>query len=93
MFQSRDHAKKFVDNMNSKNPNKRFTFEKEDQNSFSLLDITIIRDTEKKAFETSVNRKSTFSGIFTNFKSFIPMTYKIGKKLDVISLFFNMFFL
>ena len=60
--------------MNKKHPNIRFIFEVEDQNSFSFLDIKIIRNTEKKAFETSVYRKSTFSGVFTNFKSFIPMT-------------------
>ena len=59
--------------MNTKHPNVRFKFEIEKQNSFSFLDINIIRNTEKKAFETSAYRKSTFSGIFTNFKSFIPM--------------------
>ena len=74
MFRLRDHVKKFVDYMNKKHPNIRFIFEVEDQNSFSFLDIKIIRNTEKKAFETSVYRKSTFSGAFTNFKSFIPMT-------------------
>ena len=63
--------------MNTKHPNIHFTFEKEDQSSFSFLDIKIIRNTEKKHFETSVYRKSTFSGVFTNFKSFIPRTYKI----------------
>ena len=71
MFQSRDHVKKFVDYM--KHPNIRFTFEIQDQNSFSFLDIKIIRNTEKKAFETSVFRKGTFIGVFTNFKSFIPI--------------------
>ena len=51
----------------------------EDQNSFSFLGIKLyVRNTEKKAFETSVYRKSTFSGIFTNFKCFIPMIYKTG---------------
>ena len=74
MFQSRDHAKKFVDYMNTKHPNIRFTFEIKYQNSFSFSDIKIIRNTEKKSFETSVYRKSTFSGVFTNFKSFICMT-------------------
>ena len=59
--------------MNTKHPN----FEIEDQNSFSFLDINIIRNTEKKSSETSVYGKSTFSGVFANFKSFIPMTYKI----------------
>ena len=47
----------------------------EDQNSFSFLDMKITRNTEEKASETSVYRKSTFSGVFTNLKSFIPMTY------------------
>ena len=74
MFQSRNHIKKFVDYTNTKHLNIRFTFEIEDQNSFSFYDTKIIRNTEKKAFETSVYRKRTFSGVFTNFKSFISMT-------------------
>ena len=49
--------------MNTKHSNIRFTFEIEDQNSFSFLDIKIIRNTEKKALETSVYRKSTLSGV------------------------------
>ena len=76
MFRSRDHVKKFVDYVNTKHPNIRFTFEIEDQNSFSFLDRKIIKNTEKKAFEISVYRKSTFSGVFTNFKSFIPMLFR-----------------
>ena len=78
MFQSRDYVKKFVDYMNTKHPNISFTFEVEDQNNFSFLDIKIIRNIEKKASDTLVYRKSTFSGVYTNFKSFIPMAYKIG---------------
>ena len=30
------------------------------------------------SFSTSVNRKPTFSGLFTNFDSFIPLSYKTG---------------
>ena len=63
--------------MNTKHANIRFIFEINDQNNFSFLDVKVIRNTEK-AFEASVYRKSTFSGVFTNFKSFIPMTYKTG---------------
>ena len=62
--------------MHAKHPNIRFTFDIEDRNSFSLLDIKIIRNTEKKALETSVYGKSTFNSVFTNFKRFIPMAYK-----------------
>ena len=75
MFQSRDHVKRFVDCMNTKHPNIQFAFKTEVQNSFLSLDIKIIRNT-KKAFGTSVYRKSMFSGVFANFKSFIPMIYK-----------------
>ena len=78
MFQSRNHVKKFVGYMNTKHRNIRFTFEIEDQNSFSFLDMKIIRSTEKKTFETSIYRKSTISDVFTNFKSFILMPYKSG---------------
>ena len=67
----------------------RFTFEIKDQNNFSFLDIKFIRNTEKKAFETSVYRKSTFSGVFTNFKRFIPMTYKFGLLETVLSRSFS----
>ena len=43
-------------------------------NSLSFLDIKIIREGNK--FATSVCRKPTFSGMFTNFGSFIPNSYK-----------------
>ena len=44
------------------------------QNSISFLDIKITRENNK--FMTSVYRKPTFSGVFTNFESFIPKSYK-----------------
>ena len=43
-------------------------------NSLSFLDIKIVRDNNK--FTTSVYRKTTFSGVLTNFESFIPTSYK-----------------
>ena len=49
--------------MNTKHPNIRFEFEMEHQNSFSFLGIKITTNAEKKAFETSVYTKSTFSGV------------------------------
>ena len=70
------------------------------ETEIGLLDVfKIMKYTEKKAVETSDYRKSTFNGTFTNFKSLIPMAYKIGLLeteiglLDVISLFFNILFL
>ena len=43
-------------------------------NLLSFLDIKIIRDNNK--FTTSVYRKPTFSGVLTNFESFVPNSYK-----------------
>ena len=40
------------------------------------LDVNFVRENEK--FATNVYRKKTFIGVYTNFKSFIPETYKIG---------------
>ena len=56
--------------MNTKHPNIKFTFEHEHNNSFSFLYVKICRENNK--LTTSVNRKPTFSGVFTNSKSFIP---------------------
>lgn len=43
-FWSRYHVKNFVDYKNTKHPNIRLTFEQEDQNNFSSLDMKIIRN-------------------------------------------------
>ena len=40
-------------------------------------------------FSTSVFHKPTSTGPFTNFNSFIPMTYKKGLLLSLISRYFN----
>ena len=43
---------------------------------YLFLDINISHENEK--FATNVYRKKTFSGVYTNFKRFIPETYKVG---------------
>ena len=62
--------------MNSKYKNIKFTFETEDSNNFSFLDVKITR--KNKRFVTSIFRRATFSGVYTNYDSFILETYKIG---------------
>ena len=63
-FNSHEQLKKFVEYMNTKHRNIKFTFEQEHNNSFSFLDVKICRENNK--FATSVYRKPTFIGIFTN---------------------------
>ena len=76
LFRSYEHIEKFRAYINYQHPNIKFTSEIEENNCMSFLDIKITR--ELNSFSTSVYRKPTFSGVFTNFDSFIPLSYKTG---------------
>ena len=54
---------------------------------FSFLDVKITRSNNQLI--TSVFRKATFSGVFTNFKSFMPVTYKFGLVHTLLHLSFS----
>ena len=62
--------------MNAKHPTVKFTLEFEENDSFSFLDVKTTR--RNNQLVTSVFRKATFSDVFTNFKSFLPVAYKCG---------------
>ena len=64
----------FLEYLNQQHSNITFTSEVECDGKLSFLDIDIYRSNGK--FNTSVYRKPTFTGLFTNFPSFIPLTYK-----------------
>ena len=76
LFRSKDHVKKFLGYINTRHPNIEFTYEEEKNNSLSFLDVTITRT--HNSFITSIYRKKTFSGVYLNFKSFLPNGYKQG---------------
>ena len=48
----------------------------ERQKKFSFLDIEVIREQGK--FSNTIYRKPTFSGVHSNFESFLPSLYKLG---------------
>ena len=73
---SPDHADKFKEYLSSKHPHINFPIEKEEDGCLPFLGVNIFL--ENKKFATNVYTKKTFSGVYTNFKSFIPETYKIG---------------
>ena len=75
-FSSPDHAYKFMEYLSSKHPNIKFSIEIEEDGRLPFSDINTFRENDK--FATNVYRKKNFSGVYTNFKSFIPETYKIG---------------
>ena len=74
IFKKRDHVKKFLRYIDSRHRNIKFTCEEEKNNKISFLDISISRN--NNALETSIFRKPTFSGVYTNFNSFLPTEYK-----------------
>ena len=76
LFRSPDHLEKFTSYLYSKHKNIKFTYEKESSNSLPFLDILISRS--ENGFKTSVYHKPTFSGVYSNFNSFIYVQYKIG---------------
>ena len=76
LVRSNEHVAKLAEYFSSKHPNIRFTYELEENNTLPFLDVTVFRDADK--FSSSVHRKDTFSGVYTNFKSFMPETYKRG---------------
>ena len=55
--------------MNKRRKNIKFSFESENDNSFSFPDVKTYR--EKDKFIKRVLRKDTFSGVYTNFSSFV----------------------
>ena len=65
-FSSELKVTNFLNHMNSKHGNIKFTVEQED--SLSFIDINIFRDNGK--VQTSVYRKPAFSDVLTNFESF-----------------------
>ena len=82
LFRSKHHIEKFRNYLNRQHKNIKFTSETENENSISFLDIKITRGNNK--FMTSVYRKPTFSGVFTNFGSFIPKSYKYNLRFTLL---------
>ena len=76
LFSSDDNVKKFDKYLNSRHENMTFTYEEERDNCLSFLDVLVTR--EYNAFSTSLYRNPTFSGLYTNFYSFISDKYKKG---------------
>ena len=73
VFDSREGALSFLDYLNSRHPNIKFTKEENVNGVLPFLDISI---SNFDGYKTSVYHKPTYSGLLTNFKSFVPFDYK-----------------
>ena len=76
LLRSREHIVKLAEYMSSRHPNIRFTYEEESNNVLPFLDVNVFRDADR--LSSTVHRKDTFSGVYTNYSSFIPEMYKKG---------------
>ena len=76
LLKSEDEANSFLVYLNGKHPNIKFTIETEKDKKLPFLDVLITSNNGN--FETSVYRKMTFTGLFMNYRSFLPETYKLG---------------
>ena len=75
LFKNEKSANQFQKFLNSRHRNMNFSLEKEDNGCLPFLDVKI---TKSETFITSLYKKPTFSGIYLNFKSHVPDTYKKG---------------
>ena len=82
LFKSEHDIDLFKDYLNTCHSNISFTYEKESQGFMPFLDYKIFRENGK--FATSVFRKSTFTGVYSNYNSLIPSTYKFGLVLTLL---------
>ena len=82
LFWDESHVDKFQKYLNDQHPNIKFTVEKEHENVLPFLDVLVKRtDTE---FTTGTYRKPTFSGVYSNYRSFIPTEYKFGLVITLL---------
>ena len=85
LFRSPEHLEKFTNYLHTKHENIKFIYEKESNNLLPFLDILMSR--LENGFKTSVYHKPTFSGVYSNFSSFIYDQYKIGLIFTMLIIF------
>ena len=80
LFEKQEQVLRFVNYMNKSHKNIKFSFEKD--NAFSFLNVKMCR--EKDKFTTSVFRKDTISGAYTNFSDFAGLEHKFALEYTLL---------
>ena len=83
-----EHAQFFLGYINKKHKKIKFSTETELNGLLSFRDVKIFRENEN--FVTSVFRKNTSSGVYTNFINFIPLEHKFGLVHTFLNRCFNL---
>ena len=74
LFKDRNDIDLFLNYINNIHSNSQFTVEVENCSSLPFLDILV--EKTSNSFSTSLFRKKTFTGLYTNFSSLSPNLYK-----------------
>ena len=74
-FENETQVSSFFEYLNTRHSNIKFTLEKENQGALPFLDV-LVKRIDGGCFTTTTYRKSTFTGLLTNFKSFVSFCYK-----------------
>ena len=77
LFNNEKDGLEFFHYINDKHPNIRFTMETEVNHKLPFLDV-LLDNSNLPSLVTSVFRKSTYTGLLTNFLSCAPLPYKLG---------------
>ena len=76
IFKQNKHIEHFLTYLNNQHKNIKFTKQNEDNGTLNFLDVNVKNNHNE--FQTSCYRKPTFSGLYTQFSSFMPSLYKIN---------------
>ena len=74
VFENKEDSFSFLEYLNTKHENIKFTKEFNVDGKLPFLDVLV---ENKNTLRTSVYHKPTFTGLLTNFRSFVPLSYKI----------------
>ena len=87
LFSEDNQIELFKNYMNKQHQNMNLTSENEIDESLPFLDVFVTHT--QTCFLTSVYRKPTISGAYTNYNSYIPMIYKSGQLHRVFTICTN----
>ena len=73
LFENPEHVNYFLEYINGFQPNTNFTVEVENDSTLPFLDVSIFKSNND--FSTSLYRKKTFTGQYTDFVSLSPKKY------------------
>ena len=81
-----------MDYMNSRHNNIRFTYESEANDCIHFIGLTITHCSlsNSNGYSTSVYRKPTFTGLYTNYNSFTPLAYRLSALKCLLYRAFNL---